>query len=399
MKNRLIKISEIIIDESIYPRKNLCMETVERYREAIESGVKMPVIFITPDNRLLDGRHRLEAYRQAGVDEIEVIVKESEDPDVDSVTYNLRHGRPLTREEIKAAARRWYGKIPVQQIAEILGVTRQTVQNWVADLVKEKEEAREKLREKALGMRAEGLTQEEVVKKLGIPQQTISRWENKEYPSVKILTHESTGYQDSQRYSDVKNLTPSHQYFSSDVVSVKNLTYATATPDLTGWEEKQAEENNKKAAQETVIKWDQEEESRENNTPDDEVSTRTDPHSDDNTTLSDYGGREAAENYRKKHLEYSDQVKEFFNQLKKTSETAEHLVNNREELYKSIAEMKSDGMSITVLASAVVQACDIYVPRINQARDILSDLLKPGIKGVAVRDKFVVVNGGKGNDG
>lgn len=37
-----------------------------------------------------------------------------------------------------------------------------------------------------------------------------------------------------------------------------------------------------------------------------------------------------AENYRKKHLEYSDQVKEFFNQLKKTSETAEHLVNNRE---------------------------------------------------------------------
>ncbi|MFZ5644413.1 MAG: hypothetical protein ACOY46_12565, partial [Bacillota bacterium] len=195
----------------------------------------------------------------------------------------------------------------------------------------------------------------------------------------------------------VKNLTPSHQQSSSDVASVKNLTHAT--PDLTEWEEEQAEENNKKAAQEPVSKWDQEEESRENNTPDDEVSTRTDPHSYDNTPLNNYGGREAAENYRKKHLEYSDQVKEFFNQLKKTSDIAEHLVNNREELYKSIAEMKSDGMSITVLASAVVQACDIYVPRINQARDILSDLLKPGIKGVAVREKFVVVNGGKGHDG
>lgn len=380
MKKRLIKISEIIIDENIYPRTSLCMETVERYREAIESGVKLPEIIITPDNRLLDGRHRLEAHKLAGIDEVEVFVIESADPDVDSVTYNLRHGRPLTREEIKAAARRWYRKIPVQQIAETLGVTRQTVQNWVADLVKEKEETREKIREKALEMRAEGLTQEEVAEKLGVPQQTISRWENKEYPSVKNLTYELKGYHDHQVCSSIKNLTH-------------------ATPDLTEWEEEQVEENNKKAAQEQAYNYDREEDNRKDQVHGDEVLIHIDPHSDNNTTLNDYGGREASENYRRKHLEYSDQVKEFFNQLKKTSETAEHLVNNREELYKTIAEMKSDGMSITVLASAVVQACDIYVPRINQARDILSDLLKPGIKGVAVRDKFVVVNGGKGNDG
>ncbi|MEW6698747.1 MAG: helix-turn-helix domain-containing protein, partial [Bacillota bacterium] len=176
-----MKISEIIIDENIYPRTSLCVETVERYLEAIESGVKLPEIIITPDNRLLDGRHRLEAHKLAGVDEVEVIVKESEDPDVDSVICNLKHGRPLAKEEIKAAARRWYGKMPVQQIAETLKVTRQTVQNWVADLVKEKEETREKIREKALEMRAEGLTQEEVAEKLGVPRQTISRWENKEY--------------------------------------------------------------------------------------------------------------------------------------------------------------------------------------------------------------------------
>ncbi|MEW6698692.1 MAG: ParB N-terminal domain-containing protein, partial [Bacillota bacterium] len=117
MKKRLVKIIEIIIDKSIYPRKNLCMETVERYREAIESGVKLPEIIITPDNRLLDGRHRLEAHKLAGIEEVEVFVTESADPDVDSVICNLKHGRPLAKEEIKAAARRWYGKIPVQQIA------------------------------------------------------------------------------------------------------------------------------------------------------------------------------------------------------------------------------------------------------------------------------------------
>jgi len=394
VEKRLIKISEIIIDESIYPRTSLCMETVERYREAIESGVKLPEIIITSDNRLLDGRHRLEAHKLAGIEEVEVFVTESADPDVDSVICNLKHGRPLAKEEIKAAARRWYGKMPVQQIAETLKVTRQTVQNWVADLVKEKEETREKIREKALEMRAEGLTQEEVAEKLGVPRQTISRWENKEYPSVKTLTHELKGNHDHQVRSSVKNLTHEQKEHQDDQ-ECDHEKYLTPSRQ----QSLAADVNNQEATLEQVSSFDQEEESREDKTPGDEVTANIYSHNGHNTTLNDYGGREAAENYRKKHLEYSDQVKEFFNQLKKTSEIAEHLVNNREELYKTIAEMKSDGMSITVLASAVVQACDIYIPRINQARDILSELLKPGIKGVAVRDKFVVVNGGKGNDG
>lgn len=111
--------------------------------------------------------------------------------------------------------------------------------------------------------------------------------------------------------------------------------------------------------------------------------------------LPDYGGREAAEAFRKKHLECSDQVKEFFNQVKKASEIAEQLVNNREKLYRSIVEMEGDGISIAVLASATVQACDIYVPRMTAARDMLSELLEK--KGVTSKDKFLVLNGGKQN--
>lgn len=60
------KITEIIIDETIYTRTNFDPDTVERYREAMAAGTKFPPLVIKPDNRLLDGRHRLEAYMQIG---------------------------------------------------------------------------------------------------------------------------------------------------------------------------------------------------------------------------------------------------------------------------------------------------------------------------------------------
>jgi ParB-like chromosome segregation protein Spo0J len=81
------------------------------------------------DGRLLDGLHRYEAHKQAGVKEVVVIIEDPEDPDARAIELNLRHGKPLTREELKEAARRWYGKKQVTEIAKILGVTRQTVQN------------------------------------------------------------------------------------------------------------------------------------------------------------------------------------------------------------------------------------------------------------------------------
>ena len=92
-----MKISEIIIDENIYPRKNFDPETVARYREALSADATLPPLVVMPDGRLLDGRHRYEAYKQAGVEEVEVIIEEPGDPDARAVELNLRHGRPLTR--------------------------------------------------------------------------------------------------------------------------------------------------------------------------------------------------------------------------------------------------------------------------------------------------------------
>ncbi|MBE3588141.1 MAG: helix-turn-helix domain-containing protein [Thermoanaerobacteraceae bacterium] len=356
-----MKTNEIIVDESIYPRTEIDPETVARYREVLESGVKLPPLVVMPDGRLLDGRHRLEAYRQLGAETVEVVLESPSDPDARAVELNLRHGRPLTRQELREAARRWYGKRPAAEIASLLGVTRQTVQNWVADLAAEREEARSGIREKALEMRAMGMTQEEVAEQLGVDQATVSRWE----------------------YASVKNLTPAY-------LDQANPDQEMDAGEIEPW----ADEDETGQAPEE----DDRDRESESLGPDHSPVEDETP-GNDNKPLKEYGGREAAEAFRKKVLLCSDMVKEFFQSLKKASDLAEQLVNRREELLESIAEMQADGMSITILANAVVQACEIYFPRLAEARDVLAEVIKPGIKGMVTKDKFLVLKGGKTNGG
>lgn len=44
-----VKTNEITVDESIYPRAEIDPETVARYREAMEFGVKLPPLVVMPD--------------------------------------------------------------------------------------------------------------------------------------------------------------------------------------------------------------------------------------------------------------------------------------------------------------------------------------------------------------
>ncbi|MCL6557696.1 MAG: helix-turn-helix domain-containing protein [Firmicutes bacterium] len=359
-------LSEIIIDDTIYPRSNIDPETITRYLEALEVGATLPPLVVMPDGRLLDGRHRYEAYKRAGKEEVEVIVEEPGDPDERAVELNLCHGRPLTREELRQAARRWYSKKPVTEIAKTLGVTRRTIQNWVADLTADKEEERVEIREKALEMRAEGMTQEEVAERLGVTQQAISKWEYNSEKNFSPLYVKNSNNKPMEDGSVDTGLNERHEEGQESIGNNQENKY----PDpITA--------KNKKETAPVLTAEDREEEK--------ETGPQT--------------GRQAAEAFRKKHLPCSDTVKEFYHQLKKASELAEQLVNRREELIEAIVEMEADGVSITVIANAVVQACDIYLPRIEEAKAVLEEALKRGVKGVVVKDKFMVLKGGKNSGG
>jgi transcriptional regulator with XRE-family HTH domain len=313
------------------------------------------------------------------------------------------------------------------------------VQNWVADLAEEKQSEKETIREKALEMRAEGKTQEEVAGEIGVDQATVSRWE---YASVKNLTSAYTENANNQS-SDMEKSNEDFEldesckdgqendendqekeFPESDTAQELDLVkaiigcriethYGTVgiVDEVIGpfedgfytivykhpvdgkkcWINSITGKDNTVLCEGVPLKIT---DALAEKKPVPEIKTTILMEETEPPT-----GRHAAESYRKKLLPYSDMVKEYYQQLKKTSELAEQLVNRREDLIEAIAGMEADGMSITVLANAVVQACDIYFPRLSEARDVLEEAIKRGVKGVMVKDKFVVVTGGKKNGG
>lgn len=126
-----LKLRTILEDDSIQVRSRLDDETVERYREVIDSLPPVLVYEIDGKCYLADGFHRVSAFRREHRDEILAIVRRGsrEDAQEAAISENTRHGRPLSRVEREQAIRRLLqGRRRTQeQIAALVGVSQQTV--------------------------------------------------------------------------------------------------------------------------------------------------------------------------------------------------------------------------------------------------------------------------------
>jgi len=77
---RKIPISQIILDEKIYPRSGISPKRVSMFAENMRDGFKIDPIEVQvhPDDenkyRILDGAHRFNAYKEIGATEIPVHV-------------------------------------------------------------------------------------------------------------------------------------------------------------------------------------------------------------------------------------------------------------------------------------------------------------------------------------
>ena len=105
-KLKVLRIKDVVIDESVYPRINVDWVTTARYLNALKSGANFPPIVVALlDGKyiLVDGGHRLKAYEANKETHIQAEVLEDLDMKaiyIEAVKRNSEHGRQFSTQEV-----------------------------------------------------------------------------------------------------------------------------------------------------------------------------------------------------------------------------------------------------------------------------------------------------------
>jgi len=107
MAKQTIKISELEYDKTLYPRIKINHNTVIKYYGAMRMGNKFPPILVGDYSNkkfIIDGWHRLEAYKKLRKSHIDVIIKKfntERNVFIEAVKSNSKHGKPYDEQDEK----------------------------------------------------------------------------------------------------------------------------------------------------------------------------------------------------------------------------------------------------------------------------------------------------------
>jgi hypothetical protein len=182
-----ILISDVFLDESIYPRANIDHKRIGIFEENLRDGfVFEPIqVLACPETAtakkgkypILDGVHRWSAYKKTGVTEIEVIIKTLNN--IEPILYAAKMAigpKQLTEAETRNTARRAFQsncRLTSSEIGRAIGRSRQTVDTYIADLratVLFEQDL------KIFKLNQLGIPQDRIAKRVGLGQQRISRY-------------------------------------------------------------------------------------------------------------------------------------------------------------------------------------------------------------------------------
>ena len=178
---RTVPITQIILDAKIYPRNGVYPKRVSMFAENMRDGFEIDPIEVQvyPENgnkyRILDGAHRLQAYKEIGTTEIPVQMVNLDGLDPLLYAAKMAIGPlQLNEEEARDTARRAYEKnarLSSAEIGKAIGRSRRTVDNYIADL---RAKTQVELDLKIFRMRCLGIPIDRIALCLKVPQQTIS---------------------------------------------------------------------------------------------------------------------------------------------------------------------------------------------------------------------------------
>ena len=143
MRNQVLLIKDIVIKEELYPRKHYNKTVVNEYVADMKRGAVFPDIYIAKFKGklyLVDGRHRIEAYKILGDKHIQCEVKDNfpsfNDIYLASFRANDKHGHRLTREDrMKVALKLAEFKFDIDDISKLTRIQVHTIDNAISGKV------------------------------------------------------------------------------------------------------------------------------------------------------------------------------------------------------------------------------------------------------------------------
>lgn len=184
---RRVPLGAIVTDDRLIIRDRLDEDAVSRYADMYQAGLSRALIVHKGTMRLLDGHHRLEAAKRAGLTEVWVEEREGDEADLLAEVYraNRNHGVPLSTTQRDHLIRRLYFECGWTQarIAQLVGLTQQGVSHIlsVRGTSSCNADRRQRLRDEDMPAVARlllgGATHEEVAEKFGVGRSTVTaRW-------------------------------------------------------------------------------------------------------------------------------------------------------------------------------------------------------------------------------
>ncbi len=132
-----IKINKVHLVEELYPRHRLDWVHVGHLADALRAGAQVPPIEVTDKGVLVDGAHRLEAYRRVygGEHEVEVrVLRFKSDAELleHAARANSRHGLRLSaQDQARTAYMLLEAGLKPERVAQALSITRERLEGLV----------------------------------------------------------------------------------------------------------------------------------------------------------------------------------------------------------------------------------------------------------------------------
>lgn len=126
-----VRVEDVILDESVYPRSKTYWMTVFKYAEKMKLGEKFPPILVGRFKGklyLVDGWHRFKAVKHHLKQEfIEAEVRDyktKKEMKIDAVKMNVKHGLPFTTSDLRIIASDLYNMgLSLKEISLLLGIS------------------------------------------------------------------------------------------------------------------------------------------------------------------------------------------------------------------------------------------------------------------------------------